>query len=68
MLTGGFFFFSLESFLKLSIAVSDMALRAKVRAAGDKWVLEENLWYVRYGAIAGGPLGKHVHIDNSKIP
>ena len=23
---------------------------------------EEQLWYVRYGAIAGGPLEKHIHI------
>jgi hypothetical protein len=53
MLTGGFFFFSPESLLKLSIAVSDMALRAKARAAGDKWMPEEQLWYMRYGKITG---------------
>jgi len=33
-----------------------MPLRAKVKAAGGKWMPEEQLWYVRYGAVAGGPL------------
>jgi hypothetical protein len=64
-LTGGFFFFSLESLLKLSIAVSDMALRAKVRAAGGKWMPEEQLWYVRYGKISGTVLEKHIQVDTS---
>lgn len=25
---------------------------------------EELLWYVKYGAIAGGPLEKHIYVDN----
>jgi hypothetical protein len=50
----------------LRIAASDMPLRAKVKAAGGKWTPEEQLWYVRYGAIAGGPLETHIHIDNPK--
>jgi len=37
-----------------------------IKAVGGKWFPEELLWYVRYGAIVGGPLEKH--IDNSKNP
>jgi hypothetical protein len=33
-----------------------------IKAAGGKWVPDEKLWYVRYGAIAGGKLEKHIHV------
>ena len=33
-----------------------MTLRGKVKAAGGKWMPEEQLWFVRYNTIAGGPL------------
>ena len=55
-----------DTLVPLRIAASDMPLRAKVKAAGGKWTPEEQLWYVRYGAIAGGPLESHIHIDNPK--
>jgi hypothetical protein len=48
-LTGGFFIFSPGSLLELSIAVSDMALRTKVRVAGDKWMPKEQFLFVKYG-------------------
>jgi hypothetical protein len=43
-----------------------MPLRAKVKAAGGKWMAEEQFWYVRYGAIKGGPLEKHIYVDVMK--
>lgn len=55
-----------DALVPLRIAASNMPLRAKVKAAGGKWMPDEQLWLVRYGAIAGGPLENHIHIDNSK--
>ena len=55
-----------ETLVPLRVAASDMSLRAKVKAAGGKWQPEEQLWYVRYDAIAGGPLEKHIHVDTPK--
>jgi hypothetical protein len=43
-----------------------MTLRAKVKTVGGRWVPEEQLWYVRYGAIAGSRLENHIHVDRSK--
>jgi hypothetical protein len=37
----------------------------KIKAADSKWMPEEQLWFVRYGAIEGGPLEKHIHIDET---
>lgn len=48
----------------LRIDVSNMSLRTKVKAAGGKWFPEELLWYVKYGAIVGGPLEKHIYLDS----
>jgi len=50
----------------LRISASDMRLREMVKAAGGKWRPDEQLWFVRYGAIAGGPLENHIHVDRSK--
>ena len=55
-----------DTLVPLRIEAANMPLRAKVKAVGGKWFPEELLWYVRYGAIVGGPLEKH--IDNSKNP
>jgi len=35
-----------------------------VKAAGGRWFSEELLWYVKYGAIVGGPLEKHIYVDD----
>lgn len=48
----------------LRIDASNMPLRVRVKAAGGRWFPEELLWYVKYGAIAGGPLEKHIYVDN----
>lgn len=58
--------FASDAFVPLRIAASNITLRTMVKAAGGKWVPEEQLWYARYGAIAGGPLEKHIHIDAAK--
>jgi hypothetical protein len=58
--------FASDALVPLRIAASNMALRAKVKAAGGRWVPEEQLWFVRYGAIAGSQLENHIHIDKSK--
>ncbi len=58
--------FAPETLVPLRIAASNMSLRAKVKTAGGKWVPEEQLWYVRYGVIAGGPLENYIYVDNTK--
>jgi len=35
----------------------------KAKAAGGRWNPEKQLWFVKYGRIAGTPLEKHIHID-----
>jgi len=55
-----------DSLVPLRIAASNMRLRAMAKAVGGKWVPEKQLWYVRFGAIAGGPLENHIHVDNAK--
>jgi hypothetical protein len=54
--------FAPNALVPLRIAASSMPLRAKVKAAGGKWMPEEQHWYVRYGAIASGPLESHINI------
>lgn len=58
--------FASDIFVPLRIAASNLTLRAKVKALRGRWVPEEQLWYVRYGAIAGSQLENHIHIDRSK--
>jgi hypothetical protein len=58
--------FAPDALVPLRIAASDMSLRAKVKAAGGRWVPEEQLWYAKYGTIAGGPLERHIHIETLK--
>jgi len=55
-----------DALVPLRIAAENMQLWAKVKAVGGRWFPDELLWYVRYGAIVGGPLEKHIHIDGSK--
>jgi len=52
----------------LRIEASNMTLRAWVKAIGGRWFPDELLWYVKYGAISGGPLEKHIHVDATVIP
>jgi hypothetical protein len=55
-----------ESLVPLRIAASDLPLRAMVKAAGGRWNPDEQLWFVRYGNIAGTPLEKHIPVDANR--
>lgn len=57
-----------DTLVPLRIEAADTLMRTKVKAAGGRWFPEELLWYVRYGAIAGGSLEKHIHIDTAHSP
>lgn len=54
-----------ETVVPLKIDVTDISMRTKAKAAGGRWAPDKLLWYVRYGAIAGTSLEKHIHVDNS---
>jgi hypothetical protein len=54
-----------EDIVPLRISAWDMRLRTMAKAAGGRWKPEEQLWFVKYGTIAGGPLENHIHIDRS---
>lgn len=54
-----------EDIVPLRISASDMRLRAMAKAAGGRWRPEKQLWFVKYGSIAGSPLENHIHIDRS---
>jgi hypothetical protein len=47
----------------------DAELRQRLKtvelAAGERWNPEKQLWFVRFGKIAGTPLEKHIHIDET---
>ena len=59
--------FAPEALVPVQVPASDLALRAMVKAAGGRWNPDEQLWFVRYGNIAGTPLEKHMPADaNSK--
>lgn len=51
-----------EDVVPLCISAWDMRLRAMAKAAGGRWKPEEQLWFVKYGTIACGPLKNHIHI------
>jgi len=56
-----------EDIVSLRISASDMRLRTLVKSAGGRWNPEVQLWFVKYGIIAGGPLENHIHVDRSTI-
>ena len=58
--------FAANALVPLRIAASNMTLRAKVKAAGGKWMPEDEFWYVRNAAITGSQLENYIHIDRSK--
>jgi hypothetical protein len=49
----------------LRIEAVDMPMRFQAKAAGGRWNPEKQLWFVKYGKIAGTSLEKHIHIDAS---
>ena len=57
--------YAVDTLVPLRIEVADMPLRLQAKAAGGRWNPEKKLWFVHYGKIAGTPLEKHIHIDDS---
>ncbi len=57
--------FTADCLVPLRIEGYETELRAKAKAAGGRWNPEQQLWYVRYGKIAGTTLEKHIHVDES---
>lgn len=53
-----------DDLVPLRMDVSNMPLRERVKAASGRWFPEELLWYVKYGVIVGGPLEKHIYVDD----
>jgi hypothetical protein len=47
----------------LRIEGYELELRSQVKAAGGRWNPEKQLWFVKFGNIAGTPLEKHIHVD-----
>jgi hypothetical protein len=52
-----------DTIIALRIEGYETELRKKVKAVGGKWNPEKQLWYSRYGNIAGTELEKHIYVD-----
>jgi hypothetical protein len=46
-------------------SASNMCLLTMVKAVSGRWKPEEQLCFVKFGSIAGGPLENHIHIYGS---
>jgi len=57
--------YTASSLVTLKIEGYETELRAKAKAAGAKWNPEKQLWYVKYGSIAGTTLEKHIQVDEA---
>lgn len=57
--------YSSDTVVPLIIAATDLKARSQAKAAGAKWNPEKKRWFVKYGAIAGTTLEKHLHIDTT---
>jgi len=55
--------YNAETLVFLHIKADDMAARLQAKAAGGRWNPEKQLWFVKYGKIAGTPLEKHIQVD-----
>lgn len=55
--------YSPDTLVALKIAGYETELRTQVKNLGGKWSPEKKLWYVRYSAIVGTPLEKHIYVD-----
>jgi len=55
--------YAADTLVPLRIDVADMPMRLHAKAAGGRWNPEKQLWFVKYGKIAGTSLEKHIHID-----
>jgi hypothetical protein len=57
--------YAADTLVPLRIEAADMPMRFQAKAAGGRWNPEKQLWFVKYGKIAGTSLEKHIHIDAS---
>jgi hypothetical protein len=57
--------YAADTLVPLRIEAADMPMRFQAKAAGGRWSPEKQLWFVKYGKIAGTSLEKHIHIDAS---
>lgn len=49
-----------DTFVPPHVKATSMPSRVQAKAAGGRWNPEKQLWFVKYGKIAGTPLGKHI--------
>lgn len=58
--------YTMDELVPLRIAVHDMSARKQAKAAGGRWNPEKQLWFAKYGNIAGTALEKHIYVDVSE--
>jgi hypothetical protein len=54
--------YAADTLVPLRIEASDMPMRLQAKAAGGRWNPEKQLWFAKYGKIAGTPLEKHIQV------
>lgn len=54
---------SQDTIVALRIAASNLAIRKIAKTAGAKWNPEKQLWFLKYGQVAGTELEKYIDID-----
>ena len=55
--------FTDDTLVPLRISPRELTARNKVKAAGGRWDPEKQLWFVKYGKVAGTALEKHIDVD-----
>jgi hypothetical protein len=55
--------YTADALVPLRIEVADMPTRLQAEAAGGRWNPEKQLWFVKYGKVAGTLLEKHIPVD-----
>ena len=57
--------YTADTLVPLRIEGYEKDLQAKTKEAGGRWNPEKQLWFVKYGKIAGTQLEKHIHVDEN---
>lgn len=52
-----------DTLVPLRIKATDISARPQAKAAGGRWNPEKQLWFAKYGKIAGTPLEKYIYVD-----
>jgi hypothetical protein len=55
--------YTADTFVPLHIKAADMQARLQAKTAGGRWDPGKQLWFVKYGKIAGTSLEKHIYVD-----